>query len=187
MKLSEYITDQTFVRQAQTFSFGTKEECKALMIEAFELTDKTSEFEWLPEYDEIAEWLSNNEGKGILMTGNVGRGKSAILQGVLPLIFRARAKKVLHVFPARELHNQEKFKWCVCIDDIGQDGVVNDYGTKVDAVEDAISHCEDRMKLLFMTSNLSKKQIEKRYGKRILDRIERLCRIVVFQGESKRK
>ena len=187
MDLKNFIDDNTYVRKAQTFSFGTYEECEKMFIDAFKLTDKTmKEFKMLPEYKEIIQWLSNNEGKGIFMTGSVGRGKSAILNGVLPLIFRARGGKILNVYPARELHKQEKLKWCVCIDDIGQDGVVNDYGTKIDAVENAISHCEDRMKLLFMTSNLNKKQIIERYGTRIMDRIGRLCKIVVFKGESLR-
>ena len=36
----------------------------------------TENAEWLPEYEEIASWLSGNNGRGLLCHGNCGRGKS---------------------------------------------------------------------------------------------------------------
>ncbi len=42
--------------------------------------------EWLPEYDAVAGWLSDNGGKGLLLQGNIGRGKSLLLKYILPLI-----------------------------------------------------------------------------------------------------
>lgn len=187
MKLEDFITKETYIRKEIRFSLGTLEECENLFVEAFGLTDKTvKKFEMLPEYKEIIHWMHNNDGRGLFMTGSNGRGKSTILNGVLPLIFLARAKKILKPIPARDLKT-DSLGWAICIDDVGQDGVVVDYGTRVDAVEYAISHCEDRMKLLIMTSNLDKKQIIERYGNRIMDRIDRLCKVVVFKGKSFRK
>lgn len=178
------------IRKANRFGLCNKVESRQLFIESFLLTDQTvtkEEFKNIPEYKEIISWLEDNEGKGLFMSGSVGRGKSTILKGVLPLIFLAKMNKIMKPISARDLHNHEYKNWIVAIDDMGQDDVVKDYGTSINAVEDAISYCEDKMKLLFITSNLTKKQIENKYGKRVMDRIERLCKIVVFKGDSFRK
>jgi len=156
--------------------------------EAFLLTDKTvKEFEMLPEYHEVIDWLIDTKGKGLFMAGSVGRGKTTILRGVLPLLFRANIQKIIHVYPARELHKYDYKKWLIAIDDMGQDDIVKDFGTNVNAVEDAISYAEDHMKILLITSNLTREQIKNKYGERIMNRIERLCKIVVFKGSSFRR
>lgn len=175
------------VREYEAFEIKDKNHLKKSFIEAFKLVDKTfKEYKHLPEYDQIIEWIGNTEGKGLFMTGSFGRGKSTILTGVIPLLFRAYYNKALQPIPARDLHKSE-IGWAVVIDDIGQEEIINDYGTKVDSVEYAISHCEDNMKLLIMTANLDSKQLESRYGGRILDRVTRLCKIVEFKGNSLRK
>ena len=176
----------TKVRQTKSYSLGTYEECKENFKEAFLLVDKTvTNFEMIPEYEEVIQWMADTKGKGLLMSGSNGRGKSTILTGVLPLLFLASGY-ALKTFNAQDLEINN-LPWAVAIDEMGQDSVKNDYGTKVDAVEYAISHCENNMKLLILTSNLSRKQIVERYGFRVMDRIERLCKLVVFKGDSFRK
>lgn len=174
------------VREAKRYKLGTYEECEEMFKEAFLLVDKTVvNFEMLPEYREVILWMSDTKGKGLLMTGSNGRGKSTILTGVLPLIFLASGF-ILKPSSAQDL-STSNLPWAVAIDEMGQDSIKNDYGTKVDAVEYAISHCEDHMKLLILTSNLTEKQIIARYGIRVMDRIHRLCVIVNFKGQSYRK
>lgn len=159
---------------------------EVIFPEVFEKVDKTFvDYIHLPEYDKIIKWLSNTKGKGLFMTGSYGRGKSVILTGVIPVLFRALYDKIIIPVSAKEL--KKDIQWCVCIDDIGQEEIINDWGTKIDAVEYAISHCEDKAKLLIMTSNLNSAQLEERYGGRILDRIKRLCMVVEFKGKSLRK
>ena len=46
------------------------------------------EIVWLPEYEEVARWLADNQGKGLLCIGNCGRGKTVITRDVLPLLFK---------------------------------------------------------------------------------------------------
>lgn len=43
---------------------------------------------WLPEYDQVAEWLSDNQGQGLLCIGACGRGKTVITRDVLPWLFK---------------------------------------------------------------------------------------------------
>ena len=177
------------VRDYQRYRFGNYEECLSLFIEAFKLVDKTTkEYQHLPEYDEVVKWLSDTEGKGLFLIGNCGRGKSVILTGVLPLIFNARKGKILKPIPARKLHKVTEYKTpFIVIDDIGTEEIINDYGTKIDAVENAIFEAEDDLKLLLLTSNLDASSIKERYGDRIYDRIRRLCKVVFMKGDSLRK
>ena len=192
--LKQFITDKTFIRQAKAFSFGTYEECEYLFIQAFMLTDKTvkeGEFKMLPEYEKIIQWLSHSEGKGLLMSGSNGRGKTAILKGVIPLIFMSRGYSMKPInskeIEPNGFNTWLHRTWAILIDEVGKDSVVKDYGTSKDPVEAAIDHCEDHLKLLLMTSNLSKDQLKKRYGVRTTSRIKRLCKIVIFEGEDFRK
>jgi DNA replication protein DnaC len=179
------------IRKSDPFSFGSAENCREMFEAAFKGTDLTAagRFEWLPEYDQIIDWMVHTEGKGLFLVGSNGRGKSAILMGALPVIIRAGMGKVLKPVSALDLGPDKLWKqsWAIAIDDIGQENIINDYGTRVDAVEEAISHCELKMKLIFLTSNLNEEQLLKRYGVRITDRLNRLCRIVVFKGKSLRK
>ena len=177
------------VRDFQRYSFGTYEECLSLFIEAFKLVDKTVvEYRHLPEYDEIIKWMSDTQGKGLFLIGNCGRGKSIIITGVLPLIFNAKRGKILKPITARKLHKITEYPTpFIVIDDIGTEEIINDYGTKIDAVENAIFEAEDDLKLLLLTSNLDAKAIKNRYGDRIYDRIKRLCLVVFMKGDSLRK
>lgn len=176
------------VRKQKKISFGTYDECKSMFVEAFTMVDKTiKEFEYLEEYDKVVKWMVNTEGKGLLLAGSCGRGKSVILNGVLPLLYRAKFNKVLTPIAARKLHTIKEYPFFIVVDDIGQEEIINSYGTKIDAVEDFISEAEDRMKLLLISSNLNGNQLRERYGERIFDRINRLCNVVVFTGKSKRK
>ena len=177
------------VRDYKRYSFGNIEECTALFCEAFRLVDKTfTKYKHLPEYDEVIKWLSDTEGKGLFLIGNCGRGKSVILTGVIPLIFNAKKGKILKPIPARKLHTITEYKTpFIVVDDIGTEEIVNDYGTKIDAVENAIFEAEDDLKLLLLTSNLDASSIKERYGDRIYDRIRRLCKVVFMKGDSLRK
>ncbi|QDP67850.1 MAG: hypothetical protein Unbinned8210contig1002_38 [Prokaryotic dsDNA virus sp.] len=176
------------VRDYQRYSFGNIDDCTILFIKAFKLVDKTSEYKHLDEYNHIISWLSDTKGKGLFLIGNCGRGKSVILSGVLPLIFNAKKGKILKPIAARKLHTVKEFASpYILIDDIGTEEIVNDYGTKIDAVENAIFEAEDDLKMLLLTSNLDASSIKERYGERIYDRIKRLCKVVFFRGESLRK
>tara|TARA_R100000963_G_C4643605_1_gene107389 strand:+ start:1797 stop:2375 length:579 start_codon:yes stop_codon:yes gene_type:complete len=177
------------VRDFQRYSFGTYDECKKLFEEAFILVDKTIiEYKYLDEYNHIISWLSDTKGKGLFLIGNCGRGKSVIITGVLPLIFNAKKGKILKPIAARKLHKITEYPSpFIVIDDIGTEEIINDYGTKIDAVENAIFEAEDDLKLLLLTSNLDAKAIKHRYGERIYDRIKRLCKVVFMTGDSLRK
>jgi len=170
------------------YKLGTKEELKEMFIKAFEYYDRTTDkYEHLPSYDEIIDWMVDTRGRGLMLMGECGLGKSTILNYVIPAIFRTRTNKVLRSIPAKELvavdRNVAPF---IIIDDLGTESIKNDYGTKIDAVADAISYAEDSSKTLLITTNLSPNSLKERYDERTLDRL-RKCKVVIIKGKSFRK
>ena len=80
------------VRSRRVYSWGDRNTCQRLFIEIFQSVDKTAtNFEFLPEYNAIIDWMTNTRGMGLLLTGDCGRGKSTILTGVVPVLPSNRA------------------------------------------------------------------------------------------------
>jgi DNA replication protein DnaC len=181
---ADYLQPKKFNR----FKLGDKEEIKDMFVKAFEFYDKTiDEYEHLPAYDLIIDWLCDNKGRGLMLMGNCGLGKSTILNYVIPAIFRTKTNKVLRSIPAKEIGVIEKNKSpFIIIDDLGTESIKNDYGTKIDGVADAISYAEDASKTLLITTNLDGDALNLRYDKRTIDRL-RKCKVVVIKGKSFRK
>ena len=151
---------------------------------------------WLPEYDMVAEWLSENNGKGLLLYGNCGRGKTLITQKILPEIFRWYLRKVLPLFTARDLNDRftEVMQYkIVAIDDLGTEGDAMIYGNRRVFFSELVDDAERHGKTLIISTNLRRKRasgepsIEERYGIRTLDRLRLLTRSVAFVGESLRR
>ena len=170
------------------YKLGTKEELKEMFIKAFKYYDRTiDKYEHLPAYDEIIDWMVDTRGRGLMLMGECGLGKSTILNYVIPAIFRTKTNKVLRSVPAKELAAVEKnVAPFIIIDDLGTESIKNDYGTKIDAVADAISYAEDSSKTLLITTNLSPNSLKERYDERTLDRL-RKCKVVIIKGKSFRK
>ena len=170
------------------YKLGSKEELKEMFIKAFKYYDRTIDrYDHLPAYDEIIDWMVDTKGRGLMLMGECGLGKSTILNYVIPAIFRTKTNKVLRSIPAKELAAVDKnVAPFIIIDDLGTESIKNDYGTKVDAVADAISYAEDSSKTLLITTNLSPNSLKERYDERTLDRL-RKCKVVIIKGKSFRK
>jgi len=183
-KDADYLQPKKFNR----FKLGEKEEIKDMFIKAFKHYDRTIDvYEHLPTYDLIIDWLCDNKGRGLMLMGKCGLGKSTILNYVIPAIFRTKTNKVLRSVPAKEIGAIEKNdSLFIIIDDLGTESIKNDYGTKIDGVCDAISYAEDASKTLLITTNLDGDALNLRYDKRTLDRL-RKCKVVVIKGKSFRK
>ena len=180
-KDADYLQPKKFNR----FKLGEKEEIKDMFIKAFKFYDKTIDvYEHLPTYDLIIDWLCDNKGRGLMLMGKCGLGKSTILNYVIPAIFRTKTNKVLRSIPAKEIGAIEKNdSLFIIIDDLGTESIKNDYGTKIDGVSDAISYAEDASKTLLITTNLDGDALNLRYDKRTVDRL-RKCKVVVIKGKS---
>lgn len=183
-KITDFLQPKVYNR----YRLGTKEELKEMFIKSFKHYDRTiDKYNHKLEYDKIIDWMVDTKGRGLMLMGDCGTGKSTILNYVIPAIFRTITNKILRSVPAKELGVVERNKSpFIIIDDLGTESIKNDYGTKIDAVADAISYAEDNSKTLLITTNLTPKSLDKRYDDRTLDRL-RKCKVIVIKGKSFRK
>lgn len=195
--------DSIFIRRLTPQSWGDYDTCRQVFCAIFKYVDQTiTHYEFLPEYEEIVQWMTDTEGKGLLLMGSCGRGKSIILQGVIPVLMKMKG------INARPVHAQSFYfppqfstgNWACpscfeyllrcavpVIDELGVEGLHNEYGEKSEGFNLIINAAEMTCKPMFVSTNLSADEIINRYGERTLDRLGHLCRIVTFNGESLRK
>lgn len=148
------------------------------------------EYIWLPEYEKISEWLNDNNGRGLFMHGDCGRGKTVLARYVIPAILLKYDRKVVNCFDAQEMNtnlDDVLKKKIVCIDDIGTEEISISYGNKRLAFLEVVDASEKHGKLLIITSNLNQEQLVQKYGDRTMDRIISTTKRVLFKGKSLRR
>ena len=154
------------------------------------------QMQWLPEYDEVCSWLSDNKRRGLMLFGSNGRGKTQICQNIMPVIFMHYLKREYFCVEAKNLsqYNRSEIDKCqlwytttpIIIDDVGVESIANDYGEKRDLFSEIVDQCEKQKRLLILTTNLTPKEIIERYGLRTLDRLKAIVRAIKFHGDSLR-
>lgn len=147
--------------------------------------------EWVEKnYRPIVEWMTDNKGKGLLITGSCGLGKTLIAKHILPLLIRDSCRRVINIFTAQELNTKidEILKLhTIYIDDIGTESVSKIYGNVRCTFSELCDAAEQRGKLLMITTNLTASELEEKYGERTLDRLRAITKFVAFSGKSLRK
>lgn len=147
---------------------------------------------WLPEYEEIVDWLSDNKGKGLLCIGNCGRGKTLICTKIIPILMHSQYRLAVHPYTSLDMNNNLDEiikKHLVAIDDIGIEGEQSKYGEHRLIFPEIVDNAERNGSLLLITSNLATtgaNSIESKYGIRTIDRLRGITKIVVFKGKSLR-
>ena len=160
---------------------------------------------WLPAYDEVAAWLSDNQSRGLLCVGPCGLGKSVICAQCLPLIFeRAFDGFGVMVVTATEMNQRidELLAFCgyrhiIVIDDLGTEAPETvTYGNRRRPFCELADTAERTGTLLIITTNLRTTRdtdprrnypsIQDRYGDPTIDRLRAITKVIVFRGESLR-
>lgn len=160
-----------------------------------------SDAKWLPCYDEVAAWLADNNGRGLLCIGPCGLGKTLIVQNILPVIINQCYQRVVSTYSAQEMNDnirdivKQKF---VMVDDLGTEPAVKiDYGERSSPFLRLCDAAEKQGILLMMTANLRTTHgvdrqgntipsIEDRYGDLVLSRLRSVVKIVQFKGQDMR-
>ena len=141
-------------------------------------------------YRPIVDWMTDNKGRGLLMVGSCGLGKSLIGKYILPYLIRDACRKVVNVFNAQELNSKpdEIIGYhIIYIDDIGTENVSNIYGNKRIPFMELCDATEQKGKLLMCSTNLTIEELKEKYGDRTVDRLRSTTKVVPFIGESLRK
>jgi len=160
---------------------------------------------------DMARWLTDPNGKpGLLLYGSVGTGKTTALYAIRRVINAAcqaerddntllgygkavievvKAKEIVQSYTDNSLHYVNlKRTDLLAIDELGVEPVdVKNYGNASEPIIDLLSYRYDKMKVTAISSNLTMKQIEERYGLRLADRFNEMFHKVAFTGKSFRK
>lgn len=143
-------------------------------------------FVWLPEYTKVVEWMKDNNGRGLLLKGNVGRGKTEIGRNILPAVINHHYRRIVNCYDAVELSaRKSEFlnnNWPLCIDDLGTE---KDAKSR-DVFERLADQMEKRDRFLIVTTNLSGEDIRRIYGDRVFDRLKGNTTSITFKGDSMR-
>ena len=140
-------------------------------------------------YRPIVEWMEDNKGKGLLLAGGCGLGKSLIGMRILPLLINDACRKVVSIYKAQDLNVKPDDvinKHILYIDDIGTEGVSNIYGNKRVPFCELCDAVEQQGKLLMCSTNLTVDELTDKYGVRTVDRLRATTKYVSLIGESLR-
>lgn len=143
--------------------------------------------------------------KGILICGNVGTGKSSMLEALRLLgdtyykefektsllFWKHNCKQIVSSYmdkydaEGKNLKKYYKGSIPLYFDDLGTEEIAFNGGYNVMA--DILEARYEAKSKTFITSNLGLRQIEERYGLRVRDRIDEMFNIIPISGESFRK
>jgi len=160
-------------------------------------------YQWPRGYDDLASWLTDNKGRGLLIVGPPGLGKTLVCRKILPVFLTEKGIKFTYV-TAQEMNSRIDElikKQCVIIDDLGTEPVevVYDYGKRRRPFYDLCDAAEQEGKLLIINTNLSTtpvseqfrsrypSSIQERYGNAVTDRLRAIVKSVQFAGKSMRR
>jgi DNA replication protein DnaC len=149
--------------------------------------------------------MTDTKGKGLLLAGGCGRGKSVVATGVIPVLLKMATNCTVRAIHAEQFErsctptvvgmpNKSVNLDYLCsasfpiIDDMGVEVQVGNYGEKYEGINRVLNVAEQQAKAVFITTNLNSEEVMERYGMRTFDRLKHLCKIVKFkQGDSLRK
>jgi DNA replication protein DnaC len=147
------------------------------------------------------DWVIGNVdiglNKGLLLRGDVGTGKSAIMKACRKLCEKlytgiytryATADEISRLFKDSSEDSDRKLNNLLTarilfIDDIGYEALkVFDHYPIMEVIRDRY----DKKRITCITTNMSMEEMAERYNKSFEDKISEMCFIIKFEGNSKR-
>ncbi|WP_148038833.1 hypothetical protein [Proteiniphilum sp. X52] len=136
--------------------------------------------------------------KGLMIRGNVGTGKTLIVQALCEIIwaYEILVPCFLHATELSDLYargdvdgiDRAKKRSYTIIDDVGVEAVeTKSYGNIKEPFNDVFDYRYRNNKRTIITTNLTPSEIEQKYGTRIIDRFRECMNDLVLDGESFRK
>lgn len=155
----------------------------------------------------LAEALTADKPKqGIMLAGNVGNGKTTLIQALKATIkiakmqgwFENDAQTGLRITDARDIAklvaiDPKEFDAIrrtalLAIDDMGKEPAeVLDYGNAYNPVIELMEYRYNEQLFTIISTNLTPKQVREKYGNRIADRFNEMMCVIAFTHDTYRK
>ena len=137
----------------------------------------TEGFWYHSEYDVLSDYIADNQGKGLMLQGNIGTGKTMFVEYVYKPFLRVFYNRGIHSYTAEDLNTLEiAEEMCqmkqLFIDDLGREKKAKVYGTELSYMDKIADNLEKRHTFLICTTNLSTAELIERYGERAIDRMK---------------
>ena len=149
-----------------------------------------------------AKWLSSSQKFGLVLYGNVGSGKTMLLNSLTQLFFRigcfmphiisTTAAELQRCFvqdqSAEGFYGVAKNSKILLLDDLGcepENCII--YGTSYHPISEIIYHRYRNQLTTILTTNLTDSELASRYGPRIMDRLEESFDFIAYTNPSYRK
>ena len=149
-----------------------------------------------------AKWLSSSQKFGLVLYGNVGSGKTMLLNSFTQLFFRTgcfmphiistTAAELQRYYvqdqSAEGLYGVAKNSKILLLDDLGcepENCII--YGTSYHPISEIIYHRYRNQLTTILTTNLTDSELASRYGPRIMDRLEESFDFIAYTNPSYRK
>ena len=154
------------------------------------IAKEAKELIWLPEYNQIAAWLHNNEGRGLCLYGTNGTGKTILIQKAIPLLILKHCDKIVRCYNYFDLNTHADAiinMRLLSIDDAGMEheGII--YGNRRWVFPEIMDNAEKRKSVVIISSNLSGQGFCDKYGVRTFERIVATTKRIEFNHKSLRK
>lgn len=151
---------------------------------------------WVQGYDRVAEWLTDNKGRGLLCFGTTGMGKTLLCTRILPVILGNGGRKIPIVYATdlKSRYGELRNERILIIDDLGKEPRRH-FGETDNTFFELCNNAERTGSLLVITTNLSTTpcddprypdSILHRYGPEVLDRLKAITKTARLEGESMR-
>ena len=137
-------------------------------------------------------------GKGLVVSGEYGVGKSA-LAAIASRAFSGSVFKVRLAIPGdlerltrpwQEYWAENPYAQNVWLDDLGAEQAANEYGVRIERASDFIVAWHELRAAgvrLVVTTNLTTSELDARYGGRVFSRLKDLCIPLRLTGTDKRQ
>ena len=147
-------------------------------------------FEWLNEYQPIADWLEDNKGKGLVICGDEGRGKNTMVRMIIPTLLygctdirRISINKEYEITDSEEIDGRTDIHSIlgadvIIISHVGADKSCKRFFEKI------VSRAKYERKLLIISTDCTKDELEEIYGERTIRNLTSITKGISLRGES---